>query len=387
LVQDANGPLVLARRGPGQVAAWTRAGATLLPADAAEVLGADHPFLPVVARDLVELCHHPNAGDLVLCGWAPAADAVSFPHENGSHGGPGPDETKAFVLTPPDVHLAAGDGGPIRPADVRRAALAVLDDTVESDPSQRRRMALPTPGALRLVTYNVHSCVGLDGALSVERVADVIAGFEPDVVALQELDVGRPRTGGVDQAEAIAGRLEMLLHFHPSLTVGEERYGDAVLSRLPMRVARAAPLPQLERRHPLESRGALWVEIAAPWGNVQLVNTHLSLHPRERRLQVDALLGPEWLGAIEPGEAILCGDFNAFAWGPACRRVTRRMRDAQVAADGHRPRATWQGGIPFGRIDHVFVDPGLEVIRVAVGDDALARVASDHLPVVVDLQR
>ncbi|MCU1450797.1 MAG: oxidoreductase, partial [Acidimicrobiales bacterium] len=332
LVKDANIPLVLARRGPDMASVWTRTGMSTLPGDAVDVLGTDHPFVHAAARDLVALCRHPNAGDLVLCGWAPGAEAVSFPHENGSHGGPGPEETGAFVLTPPDISMKAEGGGPLRPADVRSAGLRVLDGTVERDASQRRRMAWPIPGALRVMTYNVHSCVGLDGALSVERVAEVIAAYEPDVVALQELDVGRPRTGGVDQAEAIAGRLEMLLHFHPTLTVGEERYGDAVLSRLPMRVARAAPLPQLARRNPLEPRGALWVEIAAPWGNLQVVNTHLSLHPRERGLQVDALLGPEWLGAIAMGEGVLCGDFNAFAWGPVCRNVTRRMRDAQAVA-------------------------------------------------------
>jgi endonuclease/exonuclease/phosphatase family metal-dependent hydrolase len=367
--------------------AWTRAGVSTLPGDAADVLGADHPFLLAAARDLVALCRHPNAGDLVLSGWAPGAEAVSFPHENGSHGGPGPEETGAFVLTPPDVSITPEGSGPLRPADVRRAGLAVLDGTAERDVSQRRWMAWPIPGALRLMTYNVHSCVGLDGALSVDRVAEVIAAYEPDVVALQELDVGRPRTGGVDQAEAIAGRLEMLLHFHPTLTVGEERYGDAVLSRLPMRVARAAPLPQLARKHPLEPRGAIWAEIAAPWGDLQIVNTHLSLHPRERRLQVDALLGPEWLGAIAGGEAVLCGDFNAFAWWPVCRSVTRRMREAQTVAPRHRPRATWQGGVPLGRIDHVFVDPPVDVLRVVVADDPLARVASDHRPVVVDLHR
>ncbi|MCU1448485.1 MAG: Endonuclease/exonuclease/phosphatase, partial [Acidimicrobiales bacterium] len=93
----------------------------------------------------------------------------------------------------------------------------------------------------------------------------------------------------------------------------------------------------------------------------------------------------EWLGAIAMGEGVLCGDFNAFAWGPVCRNVTRRMRDAQAVAPHHRPRATWQGGIPLGRIDHVFVDPPVDVLRVVVADDALARVASDHRPVVVDL--
>jgi len=386
LVQDARVPLVLAVDDDRTTAsAWTRTGRWSLPRDATCVLGADHPWPAAAASDLVAVCAHPDAGDLVLCGWASGEQAVSFPHENGSHAGPAPAEIDAFLLAPHDAPLDGRTEGPLRPADVRRAAFRELDGDVQRSTAVESGPPLPAPGSMRLITYNVHSCVGLDGIHSVDRIAEVIARFEPDVVALQELDVGRTRTGGVDQAQEIADRLEMLLHFHPALTVGEERYGDAVLSRLPMRVVRAGLLPRLPRRHPLEPRGAVWVEVGAPWGNVQVVNTHLSLHPRERRLQTDALLGAEWLGAIPPGEAVLCGDFNTFAWSPAGRVITRRLRDAQAVAAGHRPKATWHGGVGIGRIDHVFVDPAIEVAHVAVADDGQATVASDHRPVVVDL--
>ena len=67
----------------------------------------------------------------------------------------------------------------------------------------------------RLVTYNVHRCVGVDRKLDVARIAAVIAELEPDIVCLQELDVGRARTGGVDQAQAIAAGLAMTSRFHP----------------------------------------------------------------------------------------------------------------------------------------------------------------------------
>jgi endonuclease/exonuclease/phosphatase family metal-dependent hydrolase len=121
---------------------------------------------------------------------------------------------------------------------------------------------------------------------------------------------------------------------------------------------------------------------------LQVVNTHLSLHPAERSLQVDALLGPDWLGAIQPdGGTVLCGDFNALGWFPVCRRITRSLRDVQVGRHGYRPRSTWPGRFSVGRIDHVFVDPAIEVRHVEVPDDALARVASDHLPLIVDLHQ
>ena len=75
----------------------------------------------------------------------------------------------------------------------------------------------------RILTYNVHRCVGVDGRLSPERVAEVIAAADPDIVALQEVDVRRARTGGIDQAEVLARELGMQMHFHPALRVLEER--------------------------------------------------------------------------------------------------------------------------------------------------------------------
>ena len=71
----------------------------------------------------------------------------------------------------------------------------------------------------RIVTYNVRRCLGTDGRLEPGRIAEVIASCDPHIVALQELDVGRARTGGVDQAEAVAAALGMQMHRHPSLRV------------------------------------------------------------------------------------------------------------------------------------------------------------------------
>jgi len=84
-------------------------------------------------------------------------------------------------------------------------------------------------------------------------------------------------------------------------------------------------------------------------------------------------------------DIILCGDFNALSWFPSLRRLSRRLADAQTGLDGHRPRRTWFGRFPIGRIDHVLVDPHWTVVHVEVPDDTLARVASDHRPVLVDI--
>jgi endonuclease/exonuclease/phosphatase family metal-dependent hydrolase len=241
------------------------------------------------------------------------------------------------------------------------------------------------------MTYNVHGCVGVDGKLDVGRIAAVIGQAGPDIVALQELDVGRARSGRVDQAHAIATRLGMSCHFNAAFSVEEERYGDAILTSLPQRLIRAASLPTPAGLRRLEPRGALWVQIETAGGPLQAINTHLGLVPQEQKTQVASLLGDAWLGHPDCREpTVLLGDFNATSRYAAYRALARRLRDVQRAPDGgKRPgRAvrTFPSRLPVLRIDHVFVSQGIEATQVFAPDIALARVASDHLPLVVDLE-
>jgi endonuclease/exonuclease/phosphatase family metal-dependent hydrolase len=244
-----------------------------------------------------------------------------------------------------------------------------------------------TTDTLRVMTYNVHSCIGMDGKLAPERIARVIARYAPDVVALQELDVGRARTEGMDQAHLIARYLEMDFHFHPAMHIEEESYGDAILTHLPMRLVKAGTLPGLSGKPRLEPRGALWVAIEMNGIEYQVLNSHLGLLPRERRVQAEALLGPDWLGHPDcRGPVVLCGDFNALPSSPVCRQLRTRLHDAQIELESHKPRRTFFGRFPTARIDHVFVDPAIDVLDIEVPDTELARVASDHLPLIVELR-
>lgn len=242
---------------------------------------------------------------------------------------------------------------------------------------------------LRLMTYNVHRCVGTDRKLDVERVAEVIAAEKPDVVALQELDVLRARTKGVDQAHRLAELLKMSFHFHPAMTVEEELYGDAILTALPERRVKAKSLPLYKRVPGLEPRGALWVEVDVGGTKVQIINTHLGLIPQEQKRQAAALLGPDWMGADEwlaPG--VVLGDFNATPYSATYRMLRTALRDAQAPTPSWpRPAtATFPSSFPFMRIDHVFLTKGLETRGVNSPFSPLARVASDHLPLVVELE-
>jgi endonuclease/exonuclease/phosphatase family metal-dependent hydrolase len=241
---------------------------------------------------------------------------------------------------------------------------------------------------LRIVTYNVHSCIGMDGKLSARRIARVIARTHPDIVALQELDVGRARSGHENQAQVIAHYLTMEHHFHPAIHVEEEQYGDAILSHLPMRLVKAACLPPApgpySRREP---RGALWVAVDLMGTEIQVINTHLGLWPGERLRQTEELLGENWLGDPRcQGPVILCGDFNATPGSTVCRLLRDRLDDAQVKLAAHRPRNTFSSSIPAARIDHIFLGGAIAVTAIDTPGSQLAKVASDHRPLVATLQ-
>jgi endonuclease/exonuclease/phosphatase family metal-dependent hydrolase len=380
-------PLVLNVEAPGRLCARAGAAEYRFPQDLAALFGAQHPFIDSLGEDLVRLCEHPDAGDFVLLGWREGSTSITFAEENGAHAGATPEETNGFALLPVDAPLAERQHSYLRPVDLRNAAFQHLQK-LERKPVAARKRAVATPtDTLRIMTYNVHSCIGMDGKLDAERIARVIARARPDVVALQELDVGRSRTAGMDQAHLIAHYLEMEFHFHPALHLEEERYGDAILTHLPQRLVKAGPLPGLANKPLLEPRGALWVAIELHGRQVQVINTHLGLYPRERMAQVATLLGSDWLADDQcRAPVILCGDFNALPSSSVCRRLAGRLKDVQIEAQRHRPKGTYSGRFPTMRIDHIFTSPELEVTGIEVPGSELARSASDHLPLIAEIR-
>jgi len=238
--------------------------------------------------------------------------------------------------------------------------------------------------ALRVMSYNVHGCVGSDFRLDPPRVARVIAACEPDVVALQELDVERARSGRVDQPRTLAEQLGMQLAFCSARECDGGRYGNAVLSRHPIEVMRAACLPQRGQRR--EQRAVQWVRVQAPGLLLNVVNTHLGLDHGERMQQAAAILGSEWVHEARAlGPTVLCGDFNAGPRSAVYRKLTSELRDAQRLVPGRGPRGTFPSLLPLLRIDHVLVSPELHVRRCTVAASWRAKLASDHLPLFVDL--
>ena len=114
---------------------------------------------------------------------------------------------------------------------------------------------------LRVATYNVHGCVGMDRQRSEARIAEVIAQLSVDIVALQELDLSRTRSAGVDQTGMIAEQLGWHSYFHPAMRRGEEHYGNAILSRYPLTFRRTAELPGTAPFFCRENRAAIGMDV------------------------------------------------------------------------------------------------------------------------------
>jgi len=164
------------------------------------------------------------------------------------------------------------------------------------------------------------------------------------------------------------------------------RYGNAVLSRYPIERMRSACLPRV--RDVLEPRALQWVRLLTPEYPISLLNTHLGLDRRERMLHAETMLGRDWIAeASESGATVLCGDFNAMPRSLVYQKLTRSLRDAQLLVPHKRTAlATFPSLLPFMRIDHVLVSAQLTVRKCDVVRGWQARMASDHLPIVAEIE-
>jgi endonuclease/exonuclease/phosphatase family metal-dependent hydrolase len=379
LVAEANVPGVLMRDHAGEVR-WIHArGETRVPEEVPPLLPHPEPMRTEISRDLITLCQSEHAGDLVLVGWSPWAPPATFAYERGAHGGFGPQETAGFVLLPARTRLPAEAHHFIRPGALRAAALHHLKRT----PFPSVFVPTRTEPRLRLMTYNTHGCGGMDGRVSPRRIARVIGEHTPDIVALQELDLGRRRSRIEDQAAIIAQELGLHAVFCPTITRGEEHYGHALLSHWPIEVVNRSRLPHDARSWFKEPRSAIWARVQVAGRPVNVITTHLGLGVHERLLQMQMLLSKDWIGSIPETEPIiLCGDFNCLPRSAPYNLAAQRLHDVQR---DRRPRNTFSSNRPLVRLDHIFTSKHLVCEGVLVPRNDLTRVASDHLPLVADL--
>jgi endonuclease/exonuclease/phosphatase family metal-dependent hydrolase len=234
----------------------------------------------------------------------------------------------------------------------------------------RPAAAAAAPRRVVVASYNIHRCVGLDGRRDPGRIAQVIQTLGADVVALQE----------VDSSPAAPVQMELLAHLAglevisgPTLERRGTHYGNALLTRLPVRAVRKHDLT-VHRREP---RGALDVDLDAGGRILRVIGTHLGLRPSERRRQVQRIL--EAVSDDHGDVTVLLGDINEwFVHGRPLRWLHSRF-----GRGGHG--RTYPSWCPVFALDRVWVRPALALARFAVHGDAAARRASDHLPVTAEV--
>ena len=229
---------------------------------------------------------------------------------------------------------------------------------------------------LTVLSYNIHRGVGLDGRFDLDRIADVIAEVAPDIAGLQEV-VREDGTPHADQAAYLAAKLGMDLVMGQTRAHGTGIYGNAVLTRLPMLGSERRDL-SLDGREP---RGCLRVDLDVMGTPLHVFNCHLGLGLGERRAQLARLGGFIRESARLTGPRVLVGDFNEWHRGP----ITRGLR-REFSSPVRRPRRTHPAMFPLFALDRIYWDVELQGEEFHVHRSRLARVSSDHLPVVARLR-
>ncbi len=231
---------------------------------------------------------------------------------------------------------------------------------------------------LRVATYNIHRCRGLDRRVQPDRIAAVLATIDPDVVALQEV-IG-PGLAGPGHAERLGAALGMGWVMAPTRELRRHQFGNAVLSRYPIRD---------HQQHDLswktcEPRTGQRVTIDVGSGRLlQLYNIHLGTALLERRYQAGRLA--TWIHSRRGGPKIVLGDFNEWSRGLATAVLSEQLRSVDLYVHLKR-RRTYPGFFPVLHLDHIYVWGDVEVRKVELPRTRLAMIASDHLPLVADVR-
>lgn len=237
---------------------------------------------------------------------------------------------------------------------------------------------------IRVATYNVHKCKGLDRRTSPERIAAVIEELDADVVAIQEIHNIHEGSPKYDQARSIHERLKQYeWRFGENRTLQGGPYGNMTLSRLPVQFCRNYDLTW----HHRERRGCLRTDVLLERDIVlHIFNVHLGTSFLERRHQGRKLLSAEVLSGREyRGARIVVGDFNEWTRG----LVSRAMADAFESVNLRkfmRYTRTYPGILPLLHLDHFYYDKQLSLRSFRLHRSLMALIASDHLPLVAEFQ-
>ena len=232
---------------------------------------------------------------------------------------------------------------------------------------------------MRLLSWNIHKGIGgRDRRYALQRIIDCIDHEQPDLVCLQEVDrlVGRSQFD--DQPRLLGQSLNLQSTFQANVPVANGTYGNLILSRWAVGSTHRISLKRGIRK----ARGAQLVHVETPEGPIHLVNTHLGLDERERHWQVAFLLEHQLFQSHATIPTVIAGDFNDWRNTLAEKSLARYgFQQITSPPSEYRSFPSW---LPIGGLDKVFVRGGLKTERIRVVRTSLARVASDHLPIVAD---
>ena len=305
-------------------------------------------------RDLATLMAMPSAGDLVIYGTGAPEGNVSYIPEVGAHAGPSPDELHTFIVAPSGVTVPAITH-PIQLYDLF--------------------IAYQEPTLITVASYNIHGGVGIDRRRDLDRLAGVIAEIQPDVIGLQEV-IRTDGAADADQPAYLASKLSMTVIMGATRPSGSGSFGNAILTRLPVIASTTHDLSHGR----YERRGCLRVDLAADGAIVHFFNCHFGRRFKERREQLGLLAALLAVTDVQ-GPRVLVGDFNEWHRGPITRGLRREFPSLRS-----RVCRTFPSTFPIFALDRIYWDSDLEGAGFRAHRSRLARVASDHLPVVAPLR-
>ncbi len=231
---------------------------------------------------------------------------------------------------------------------------------------------------VRVCTYNIHRGRGLDGRTRLERIAGVLAGIDADIIALQEVIGASPLKAG--QAAELGAALGMGWVMAPTRHLRTALFGNVVLTRFPVRHHVQYDLTWKTCEH----RGVQRVDVALEDDTLHFYNVHLGTSLLERRNQA-ARLATLVHDRRVTGPKIILGDFNEWARGIAKDVLAERLQSIDLSKHLSR-RRTYPGFFPILHLDHIYYKGKVEVLKVTLPKDRMAKMASDHLPLVADLR-
>lgn len=243
---------------------------------------------------------------------------------------------------------------------------------------------------IRLLSYNIHRAIGVDRQFRPDRIVEVLRRHDADIALLQEVDRYVPRSGLLDLASHLSRELNYQYRaVGMNVYMKRGKYGNATLSRFPIGRQRNIDLTvgSAKRRGAQHTR--LHIHAGGHVYDLDVFNVHLSLTARLRRIQVQHLLSTPDLAQLDgAAPVVVAGDTND--WQGELKR--KFFTPAGFACATNRGPAsgwalrTYPSFAPNVGLDKIFYRGAIELLSVQRSRLEIARIASDHLPVIAEFQ-